>query len=554
MTESLTKQPAHRFPLDTDGSMLPAPLMLRHLAAHAREEGLVIDRLPPGNGVIPALCRLAGVKVIRLKQKHLPSSFEWGLGRGKVQVGDPNSESGIGRRHQGHLPVEVYQGHRDTWSAALNRMVDLVRLTDAAAVLTGGSDSTEQWEAILAALAQVKVAAPSPLAGQDPDYVEGCMRVWNPLPFSRRATVLLPTDGGRPPWAVEDDLGRVHPLQVVEGPLRQQWLVELNLDALECRDLIPHEDPLVLCRWEATPKVLDNGRVRTEFDASGNIKLLCFEGRFIDLDGPLAQPLVNGHPLVGDTSIELVEAGPVRSRILAITDSPAGICRRTYTLYAQAAHLDIQVQFQGAVGRNFSLLHPLHERLGQLECAGDLLPWTVPVEPSVVQEISSRVSGLRWARVGEAGMQRSLGFIALRPFDVAVGENRVEILAEGQVSYSLIDGGNRPRADLARAAWSLAVPARYAAVAEPGPAPFRLVDAEHVLPLWIDHPTGWKARVLLLELEGHSCKPLIFIPKAQECALVSMDGQILAQLRKTKEGDAFELPLEGSDLVLIAWR
>jgi hypothetical protein len=38
-----------------------------------------------GNGVISALCRLAGVKVIRLKQEHLPSSFDQGplLGLGE---------------------------------------------------------------------------------------------------------------------------------------------------------------------------------------------------------------------------------------------------------------------------------------------------------------------------------------------------------------------------------------------------------------------------------------------------------------------------------------
>ena len=108
------------------------------------------------------------------------------------------------------------------------RRVEVARLADVNAAL-GGSMGAD-WRPALAALSYA--GAPPPLRTQSVAPEDGPMRVWNPLPFPRRCVAALPPDGEAPPWAVSDQRGAKHPVQVVEGPIGEEWLTELHLGGL----------------------------------------------------------------------------------------------------------------------------------------------------------------------------------------------------------------------------------------------------------------------------------------------------------------------------------
>ena len=168
----------------------------------------------------------------------------------------------------------------------------------------------------------------------------------------------LPPDGEAPPWAVIDQRGAKHPIQVVEGPIGEEWLTELQLGPLEVVDLVPFEQPLGGEQWEVTEKVLDNGWVRAEFNAQGGITRCCFDGTFVDVDKAIGQPLIDGKQPSVEPKIRPLESGPSRGRLLVSYDDPTGHLRITYTLHAHDDILQVAVTWNPIRDAEVVMEHP----------------------------------------------------------------------------------------------------------------------------------------------------------------------------------------------------
>ena len=315
----------------------------------ARAQGITpsaVGNSPPANGWIPSALALAGVSRLVVGSGEEPVPCWWVVGPHRIALvahaDDPDPE-----------PDAIHAGPIDTAidvipdiDPSLRSLLDIARLEDAAALVDGGTGAS--WSHLLAAMASDNQLRVPPVTGRLPTVDTPDLVAWNPLPFSREATVLLPCPAGHLPWGVTDAVtGASYPVQVVDGALGRQLLATMHLDALERRLLHSHDDPVDGSHWDVSNVCLDNGRVRAEFNDRGQIVRLQCDGIFLPLAGPWLQPQQNGLPLTGTPDVRVVESGPVRSRIAVSIDSADGALQVIYTLHAHDTALQVTASWHG---------------------------------------------------------------------------------------------------------------------------------------------------------------------------------------------------------------
>lgn len=536
-------------PLLPDGTLPPAMLLMRWLARLRQDGGsqVALHRLPPGNGSIPDLLNLAGVHHLALIVPRLERAFRWeGCGGGRVQVNGADDNSPF---HHGHLPASP-PAPGD--AAPLLALLDLARLEDASGMhdtrTTGAA-----WEYILAAVGMAAPPRVPPLASRTiaTATVTDRLGAWNPLPFPRHATVALPMGGGAP-WAVEDDRGARHPVQVVEGPLGRELLTTMAFGALEGLHLASLDDPVPGCHWEVSRTVLDNGRVRAELDPLGQVVRLCCDGAFLDLAGPAIQPLCDGLPLAGTAQLTVLEDGPVRARIDVARATPQGNLHLTYTLHAHEDVLRVAASWQG--DGDLSLDIPTAFRGGQLVVAGESAPWRQAQAANVLSTVGETQHGVIWATLGAEADGKGVLLAGARPLNLAAEAGHLLVQVHTGTLFGLgstaRSGDALTPACLAR---SLAVPAR-SFTADNHLTPALRLDGR-LVPWWVRRPEGWSGELLLADTAGIRGCTTLFLPKGvTEAWRVDACGAPLNRVPTTPEGDGLSIDHGAHEILLLRWR
>lgn len=557
MTDALgSSEDEQLIPQLADHSLPPVIALIRWLALRsAGTTALNLDPIPSGNGMLPSLCELAHIDQLRLNANNMPSHWLWQHGPGRVAITNigAGARSRSGSEHNGPLLAVEDDGQAERQNERVFAEVLLARLADAAAVIdrSVGAD----WHKTLAALKQLSGRRPPVARTQMTHFESGPMRAWNPLPFARRCVVALPPDGDTPPWAVVDQRGAKHPLQVVEGPLGTQWLTELSLGPLECVDLLPLDEPVGGSHWEVSTTVLDNGRVRAELNGRGQISRLCLDGRFIDHQQPLVTPLVNGELTFGEIIVEVLEAGPTRGRLLVRIEDELGAANITYTLNANDDALQVNASWHGREGSSLVLRHRVDWEQGTLECCADAQPWTSLAKTTVFGDEPQTERGLHWAHYSDS--ERSIAFVSARPF--ALNPTHLCIPVAKQASYAILDGRRRAsQLSLGHNSIALAIPGRHAGKTKVTPPLFRLVDGGGLVPNWVSHSKGWIAEMLLVDQSNSPGKAELYpdprYGELQEACLVDVHGKSIQSLRMSKEKDAWVIPYRAGDVLLVRWR
>ncbi len=537
-------------PLLPDGTLPPAMLIIRWLA-RLREDGgrqVALHRLPPGNGLIPDLLALAGVQGLALVVPNLERAFRWeGCGGSRIAVNGADDNSPV---HHGHLPPSP-AAHGD--ASPLLALLDLARLEDASG-MHDAQTAGAAWEYILAAVGMAAPPRVPPLASRTIATATTTQRLgaWNPLPFARHATVALPMQDDAP-WAVEDDRGARHPVQVVEGPLGRELLTTMAFGALEGLRLVPLDDPVPGCHWEVSRTVIDNGRLRAELDPLGQIVRLCCDGNFLDLAGPAIQPLCDGLPLGGSAQLTVLEDGPVRARIDVARTTPLGNLHLTYTLHAHEDTLRIAASWQG--DGDLVLDIPTAFRDGLARVSGEGLPWRCDQAANVVVTVGRPQHGVSWAALGAEAGGKGVLLVGARPLVLAIEDGHLLVQVHtgtlfGLTSTARSTGDALPPADLAR---SLAVPARsFSADSHLTPA-LRL--AGRLVPWWVRRPAEWTGELLLADADGVRGSTTLYLPQGiREAWRVDACGVPIARLPATPENDGVTIEHAAHEVLLVRWR
>jgi hypothetical protein len=542
-------------PLMADGTLPPVPFLLRWLM-RAAERGVLqvrMDRLPPGNGALPDLLASAGIQSLVLSHHPLATPLRWeGWSGGRVVVlSDENDNAVNPVIHHGELPWSAQDGVIDH---ALSGLIDLARLEDANAASSGvAAGHGAAWEHLLNAfcpdIASDKNSAPPrvpPLAGHGGAIADGRLGAWNPLALARRAVVSLPAPRGTAPWGLRDHRGARHPVQVVEGPLGRELLTSVHLGALESVTFEPLYDPVPSCHWEVSRTVIDNGRVRAELDPLGQVVRLCCDGRFVDWSGPGLQALVDDLPLAGSATTTVLEDGPVRGRIAVTRVSERGTLHLTYTVHAHEPLLRVSATWDGEA--DLRLICPTMVRAAPLEVGGEYAGWQLPQHAIAGREAMTPLAGLRWARLSEAD-HRGLAMLGLRPMTVSALAGRLALHVERTASVALCESAMLEHATgIAQLTLALSTPARAAAAATA--AVLRVVG--DVVPYWVARPSDWCGEMVIIQPHGLRTRCTLYVT-AQEAVRRDLRGAVTA-LRRTAEGDGFDLDLTAGDLAIIRWR
>lgn len=528
-------------------------MLLMRWLARLREDGgtqVALHRLPPGNGSIPDLLTLAGVHHLALVVPTLERAFRWeGCGGNRIVVNGADDSSPL---HHGHLPFSAVSPSSSGDAAPLLALLDLARLEDASG-MHDAQTAGAAWEYILAAVGMAAPPRVPPLASRSIATATGQAHLgaWNPLPFARYATVSLPM-GDDAPWAVEDDSGARHPVQVVEGPLGRELLTVLPFGALEGRRLTPLDDPVPGCHWEVSRTVLDNGRVRAEFDPLGQVVRLCCGGGFLDLAGPAIQPLCDGLPLAGAAQLTVLEDGPVRARIDVARATAQGHLHLTYTLHAHEDVLRVAASWQGE--GDLTLDIPTAFRDGPVRVAGESAPWRQAQAASILKPVGRTLPGVSWATLGAEAQGKGVLLAGARPLSLAVEAGHLLIQVHTGTLFGLGSTARNEDAlsppNLARA---LAVPARsFSANARLAPA-LRL-DGQ-LVPWWVRRPEHWLGELLLVDPEGIRGTTTLYLPAgASEAWRVDASGAPLNRIPATPEGDGVAIAHAAHEIVLVRWR
>jgi len=542
-------------PLMADGTLPPLPFLLRWLA-HAAERDVRrvrMDRLPPGNGSLPDLLAGAGIQVLVLGHNPIARTFRWeGWSGGRVLVGeaDPDAAQPL---HHGELPWSALDGGVDQ---ALAGLIDLARLEDANAASIGvDAGHGAAWDHLLSAFSpttsrfekHARTPRVPPIAGHGAAVADGRLGAWNPLAVARRALVALPAPRGTAPWGLRDQRGARLPVQVVEGPLGRELLTSVQLGALESVTFEPLFDPVPGSHWEVSRTVIDNGHVRAELDPLGQVVRLCCDGRFVDWSGPALQAMVDDLPLAGSTTTTVLEDGPVRGRIAVTRTGERGTLHLTYTVHAHEAVLRVSATWDGDADLRLSC--PTMVRAAPLEVGGELSGWIIPQHAIAGRDAMTPIAGLRWARLCEAD-RRGVAMLGLRPMTVSAFAGRLSLHVERTASIALCESAwpaNAP--GIAQQALALGTPARAVGVAT---APVLRLVGDGVVPWWIGRPVDWRGELLLGQPHGLRGRCIIYVT-AQEAVRQDLRGGV-TPLRRTPEGDGFEVDLTAGDVTTIRWR
>lgn len=536
-------------PLMADGTLPPLPFLVRWLenAAARKLTEVRLERLPPGNGSLPDLLAGAGIVTLRLSRNPVGAAFRWEGWSGARVLVDATSAEETTLVHHGELPWSALDGAIDP---AVTGLIDLARLEDANAASTGvTSGHGAAWDHLLAVFdpaGDVQPPRVPPLAGHGGAIGDGRLGAWNPLAFARRAVVALPVPRGTPPWGLVDQRGVRHPVQVVEGPIGRELLTSVQLGALEGVSFEPLHDPVPAGHWEVNRTVIDNGRVRAELDPLGQIVRLCCDGRFVDWSGPALQAVVDNLPLAGATTTSVLEDGPIRGRVTVTRTGERGTLHLTYTVHAHEAVLRVSATWDGT--GELRLVCPTMVRAAALEVGAELAGWQVPQHAIAGREPMAPLAGLRWARLSESD-HRGLAVLGLRPMTVSSLSGRLSLHVERTASVALCESAFPAQAPgIGQLALALSTPARAAATAT---APvLRLVGGD-VVPWWIRRPADWRGEILLGQPHGLRARCTLFVTATEA---VRCDARGTTPLRRTSDGDGFDIEMAAGDLATIRWR
>lgn len=529
-------------PLLPSGTLPPVAVLLRWLEDLRADQldTVITDRLPPLNGSLPDVLRLGGISTILTAGQPAPH-FRWeGLGGNRVTVTEAPLEADdlSDAFHHGELTPGPIAGGDD---AGLLALVDLARLEDASSCLGMGDGAS--WNQVLTALDRSRTPRLPPLTARS--AVGAGLGAWNPLPFARQTLVTLHTETR--PWAVRDQRGRIAPVQIAGKHL----LVSLPLEALEALHLEPFDEPVPDSAWEVDEKTIDNGIVRGEFDALGQLTRLCWNGVFAELAGPAAAPRLDGKPLGGTAEITVNESGPVRARIDVVRTTPQGTLRIAYVLHAHEDGLRIESSWNGS--GDLVLEHPTAHRGCHLHVAGELCRSTLPQARSLTERIGAPISGVRWATLGDAA-GRGIALIGHGPLTLSAEGGLLRV--HGARHYAL-HAARRGEGDLnlGQLALALANDGRPTALEEPVPAPFRLAGLGGLVPLWARSPAGWAGEVVFADQAEARGRAWLYPRTAPtEAWRVDSAGNTLSKVQITREGDGLELDHLPGEVFVVRWR
>ncbi|MDA3961739.1 MAG: hypothetical protein PF961_13195 [Planctomycetota bacterium] len=543
-------------PIDDGGHLPPLPWLLRFLELHARTgtQRLQCARWPGANPILPELLSLAGIEglVAPSPQRGWPRNWRWTAPSGaRTQVFASAKGKGGGPDHAGLVPSKA-EGQRSKALANLQRQCHLARYEDAAAVLSGGTGVA--WNLLIASIDDP--ASPPPVVAGRQSHNEAVIHAWNPLALQRRCTVSVPATPGLAPWGLRDASGRSYPIQLAEGPLGRQFLSVVDLGPLECRRLEPIDDPVPGAHWEVSKKVLDNGRVRAEIDASGLIARLCIDGRFLPLSAPMPRPQIDGHTLIPtDSTISVLEDGPVRGRILVTMEHPAGVLSLTYSLYAEEELLRVGVSWRSEHG--LELEHATAWRSGSAQVWWDGAGADVEQAASALHPTGRHLLDIRCLSIGAGGAQDAgLGIIGLRsPLDTTVQSGRVRVHCTDGTNYAIAAGDRRPdQWSLPLLALAAGEPGRGAFNAEASAAPFSLHGAENLVPVWIRRRGDGRTELTLIESTGKRGIAALAIPGLEKApAVIDLAGRPLAELTRSGVTEPWELRYHAHQMFIVAW-
>ncbi|TVR10199.1 MAG: hypothetical protein EA401_12380 [Planctomycetota bacterium] len=553
----MTRSALPLLPVSSDGSLPPLAL-LRQWLRLARDAGSVValERIPYGNSIIPQLAEWGDFDQIRMHRPDLPRSFPWQCGSACIQVDNPPGHGeGIAQPFQGELPPCPAQATIPQQRERLIRRLEAVRLVDAASILDQSLEV--DWRPALAALDSSSGNAP-PLRTRSNVHETGPMRVWNPLPLRRRCVIALPPDAGPAPWAVRDHHGRCHPLQVVEGALGEEWLCEMELGPLEVVDLVPHDDPVDSEHWHMTTTCLDNGVVRAELNAQGEITRLSVLGHFLQHSQPLVCATIDGIPLHKKPEIRVLEHGPCRGRLSISHEHEHGYLRIMYTLHAHEALLHCTVIWtqHGDTSSEVRIHHPLAWPQPILTCCGEAIPWRCERSRHPGQATAQQ-HGLRWIHAQQGHQHCALvsrRSISVAPDTLALSviDSANYVLYVGPSAAGLNeDSGN----SLSTLSLINAVPGRHAGAAPISPPLFHSDHSQGIVMYWVGRPQGWHAEIMAQEHAGVSGTFTVY-PRASvtDVRLVDADGRVRHDCVTNKDGDGWIIPFQPYDMLIIRMR
>lgn len=541
-------------PVDAGGHLPPYPVLLRFLELQSRTGigTVALPRWPGAHPQLPPLLALAGIDRLRapVPARGWPRNWHWvDPDGGRIQVTASSHGRGGGPDHAAPIPL-TRGAARSKDSRTLYAQCALARYEDAAAVVGGGDGAA--WNLLLASIA--RPTAPPPVASRSGDH-DGAIHAWNPLPLSRRCSIAVGAAPGSAPWGLRDQDGRSYPIQLAEGPLGRQFLSVIDLGPLECRRLEPLDDPVPGAHWEVSPRVLDNGRVRAEFDASGAITRLCLDGRFLPLTAPMPRPWLDGNLFLPiDTTVSVLEDGPVRARIAVCMEHGDGVLTLIYSLYAEERLLRIGVSWRGT--GELELEHATAWRSAPGRVWWDGAHATVEQVASLRHPDGHALADVRCLALGAGGPQDAeLGLIALAfPLDLRMHDGRVLIRAEDGGNYAIAaarpdDGWPLPLLGLAAAE-----PGRSAVNATASPPPFRLHGGEDLVPLWVRRREDGRTELTLFEATGRRGSARLALGDTEaEPAVIDLAGRVLAEPRPAELPGQWELRYRAHQVLIVAW-
>ena len=478
-------------------------LALDALAPLGPEVSFAAASMPPYTAAVPDMLRLAGISAISVP--GAPACRWIGQGGGEVALNGPGVD---GRVHRGHLEfadLAAPPGPIDEW-----------RIFSAANTLAPAGD------------------------------VWSSDAVWNFLPWRRRA------------------LARTHNGLIENG--NEPW-TSVELAAGSAIPLHPPAARTPGARWEISPAVLDQGRVRAEFDGSGRVARLCWANVFAQPSAPwpsAAAGPMDRHDLPDDPGVIVPE--PRRhvddpawdATVLFARQIGDGTLTIGYTLCVHDDALNILADWNGT--GPLTLRHQTQHRGALMECGDERSLWTVPQAASAIAG-PRRVHGLRHAALA-AGDGRGLCLAFPQPTTVTAwdGDLRIELAPGQRIRYQMI-AAQRPPDAVTRLQSALAGTKPHALCHAAAPGAHALT-VRPVLPpgveaLWWRRVTEWDGEILMVEQSLATARAHLFVPagkKPGRAARVDARGNVLAEVEPTREGDGWVVDLDPGMIALVRWR